>query len=570
MIYKHHSFELLPYGSTCKVKCISSNKQTHYVDEYSGETSFTTVEQNVGLGYSCFIESILEPMEMTFSYTEQNGNLVEILTNLEVNLDTSKKQFTISNNLWFQGDKQEAPYIKLCFNNVKIENCFLDQYRGYTNGFKRLDVETNFLYPVNNENLRCKLARYTTISWNKEETNTLLYTEDAAMNLYHNVYVLAYSRNGTLGHIATINEHNKVTQGYNYKVPRMDGGNKKYIGPYFIGFVVNLGEVGDWEPGSTYYVKSGTYYMYDSQGFRKIKTFGTKQLSVSTNNSIPLFYSVKHFGTNNKSFYYINTDNSDFSTNPYLNAAEGIELESDWDLSCNPGIYDDCPGVEDVCGTDGEIGDDGTVVDYWLLRGIKGDYIVGDNNGEPDLDHLSIGIYNGEDPYKSYRKAQIGYHYFYKIPGGWMDDENVDSVTYGQEPFNCGTPNPDDDGSTITVWTLTGCYNKFYVREGNWDGYDGIWKGDNVITSYKQEEHYSHTFYHLAEDIWMVRGNIDRVDSHTEEIECGGTDCPEDCPTFCPSNFYCNSHCDHCPENDECDHCDGWCQENFSCPWWGG
>lgn len=368
MVYKHYAFELMPYGATCKVQCTNNNKYTKAIVNYSTSTSYTVETKPLGLNYAEFIESSIEPVEMTFNYYKKNGILVEIITNLEIKTNNNIRKdstghysiinsnwlssgngiFTVSNETWFNGPRTETPYIYLCFNKVKIENCFLDHSVDWvTNGFRSLTYDNIKLYPHYNSNLKATLARYITISWNQVENNQLLYGEDDGMNEFHNRYYIYSFKNGVQEKLYSSDKHSEVIQGFTYNILRMDGGSnvKKYIGPYYIGFVVNIGEVGEWIPGSQYYIKSGTYYGYDSEGYKQDTIVNAKTASINVDNSIPILYSIDYYGNLKNSFYYTNVES--YSTKPYFSPANGIELESDWNLTCTS--FNECPSYCDDC-----------------------------------------------------------------------------------------------------------------------------------------------------------------------------------------------------------------------------
>lgn len=361
----------MPYGATCNVYCTNSNRNTGTIVNYSTSTSYTIESRPLGLNCVEFIQSSIEPVEMTYNYSKKNGILVEIITNLEVKtnnnirkdsnghysiinsswLSSGNGTFTISNEAWFNGSRTETPYIYLCFNKVKIENCFLEHSADWVeNGFRSLTYDDTKLYPHYNSNLKATFARYTTISWNQSESNKLLYGEDDGMSQFLNRYYIYSFKNGTQERLYFSNQHSTIVQGFTYNTPRMDGGSnvKRYVGPYYIGYVANIGEVGEWLPGSKYYIKPGTYYTYNSEGYREGITVGSKSASINVNNSIPILYSIKYYGESKNGFYY--TNSSSYSAKPYFSPANGIELESDWNLTCNS--YNECPTYCDDCPSD--------------------------------------------------------------------------------------------------------------------------------------------------------------------------------------------------------------------------
>ena len=45
MVYKHHAFELMPYGATCNVRCTSSNRSIETIKNYSSATNYSFESQ---------------------------------------------------------------------------------------------------------------------------------------------------------------------------------------------------------------------------------------------------------------------------------------------------------------------------------------------------------------------------------------------------------------------------------------------------------------------------------------------------------------------------------------------
>ena len=415
----------MPYGATCNIYCTSSSKNTKSIINYNSATSYSTEIQQIGLNLAEYIESSIEPIEMSFNYSKKNGILVEIITNLEVITNSNIRKdsdghysiinsswlssgdgnFTISNATWFNNGKQGTPYIYLCFNSVKIENCFISKAAdNVENGFRSLTYDDSKIYPHYDSNLKATLARYTIISWNKTESNKLLYGEDDGMSQFHNRYYIYSYTNNQQSRLFYSDQHSTIIKGYTATIPRMDGGAniKQYIGPYFIGFVVNIGEVGEWKPGSQYYIKSGTYYSYDTDGYRISKTVTSKTAPVTTNNSIPLLYSIERYGSSNNSFYY--TSGTNYSSKPYFSPANGLELESDWNLTCNS--FNECPSFcshcPSNCPTQG--GDSSTSYTVLVINGPAGTgYGV---TGWKISDHSQYWVPNGE--YTNYSRYGTG------------------------------------------------------------------------------------------------------------------------------------------------------------------
>lgn len=109
MIFKFHSFELLPWGASLRITCTSSSRNVKTISNWKSTTSYSTTYGDLGKNRSFFIESKKQPISMTYTCTSTNGNLVSISTNLQYTIDetynysglTYIKKFTIKNDDWF-------------------------------------------------------------------------------------------------------------------------------------------------------------------------------------------------------------------------------------------------------------------------------------------------------------------------------------------------------------------------------------------------------------------------------------------------------------------------------------
>lgn len=104
MIFKYHSFEVVPWGAILNVRGRSSNKIIRSVNTYTSSVNYTTISEALGRDKSFFVESKVEPIQITYSVSSKNGDLVEVQTNLTC---TSTKvngiitEFTLDNTNWF-------------------------------------------------------------------------------------------------------------------------------------------------------------------------------------------------------------------------------------------------------------------------------------------------------------------------------------------------------------------------------------------------------------------------------------------------------------------------------------
>lgn len=398
MVYKHLMFELLPYGATINITCTSSSKVGELVNSYNSDINYTTSSQQIGLNNCYFLFSDKEPVQMTYNYTKGNGKLVEIITNLDIitnnNIEQRSKgryriinndwinsgngSFTISNKRWFDIDINERPdpYIRLCFNEVRIDCCFVNVIpasviqqlglRFAENGWKLLanTTDDDIIKPVSilAQNY-CELKKYIIVSWNKRENNGNLFqgifknenhwfqgwfsygnTNGSIQNFeYDNSFS---QRIWSVDQSASINDH-----AFNLIVPKLDGtdvlfNNKKICNYFKIGYTINFYGEPTYQQNTIFYV-DGNNYTYDSNGFMvkedlktEIKTF---------NNSPEIFKLDSENWTTQSTFYKTNEGR-------YISPASGLEIYPIWETEnycfdggeCSPD-GGDCNG-ENECG----------------------------------------------------------------------------------------------------------------------------------------------------------------------------------------------------------------------------
>ena len=323
---------------------------------------------------------------------------------------------------------------------------------GVENGFRSLTYDNTKLYPHYSNNLKATFARYITISWNQTESNKLLYGEDDGMGQFHNRYYIYSYTNNQQNRLFYSDQHSTIINGYTATVPRMDGGAnvKKYIGPYFIGFVVNIGEVGEWKPGTTYYIKSGTYYNYDIEGYKISGNVSSKSAPIDNSNGIPILYSINYYGSSKKGFYH--TTGTSYSAKPYFSPANGLELESDWNLNCSS--FNECPSWCSNCPSDcpTQGGDSSTTYMVLVVNGPNGG-VTGWKIGTSEY----IWVRNGDyTDYSVYGTAS------YKI-GTDTGVEGPNSYVYEEERTtgSCGGCNycGSDGCYSDCPYEVTPCYS---------------------------------------------------------------------------------------------------------------
>ena len=105
MIFKYHTFEIVPWGAILDIDCTSSSKKVGRVTNWISTTNYQTEYGYLGTNRSYFVESKAEPMSMTYSCTSKNGDLVAIQTNLSCTTSKNSSDiitsFTIDNTAWF-------------------------------------------------------------------------------------------------------------------------------------------------------------------------------------------------------------------------------------------------------------------------------------------------------------------------------------------------------------------------------------------------------------------------------------------------------------------------------------
>lgn len=374
-------FQFLPYGASAKITCTKSSKKGQLVNTYTSSTNYTTSYQEIGLNGSYFLLSNKEPIEMEYSYSSNNGKLVEIITNFEVIADevnirndgnghysiinsnwinSGSGSFKISNEAWFNNGRQEEPYIKLCFNKVQVECCFTNPWASASthptrseNGWKGLgnNVGDSQLRPYSESAQNyCTLARYITVSWNTSENNGNLFKGQYKNDTHWYQGWFSYGEaNGTIRDFNyKISGTNDTTQrlwtttgadAFNFTAPPLNGtGNINGIVPYNyfkIGYTINFAGESSWQPASTLSINENNY-IYDTKGFIYKQTINSNINSV---NSTPTLYS--HPSTdnwsNNSRFYQTNNGK-------YVSPSDGLQITSKWTTSsyCIPYTPCDC------------------------------------------------------------------------------------------------------------------------------------------------------------------------------------------------------------------------------------
>lgn len=203
MIYKFHSFELLPWGATLKIEGKSSSKEINTLvkDTHVSSTTWISVKEALGKNRSFFIESKKEPVSITYGVTSKNGDLVDIETNL---ICTSTKvngiitEFTLDNTDWFNRlsttdsilIEKKIQKVKFTLNNTPYSTnqnylkFYVDNNQIYYNNY----TDKTFYFNTSdiiNENSNIK-AIYNVID---EIEETITSIADSGSTIYGRAYV---------------------------------------------------------------------------------------------------------------------------------------------------------------------------------------------------------------------------------------------------------------------------------------------------------------------------------------------------------------------------------------------
>ena len=322
--------DMLPYGANIVLNSIAS-----------------TLSENYPLNRSDYITSSIIVSEIQYSYENYNGDLVEIITNLELKeWDKRNHTFTVSNeNIIGQPIK---PYIKLCCNNVKIPISFID-HDGTGNKWLTSSVNErqNTIILQGQESVDkplpedyVRIASYYKISWNKSEKQQIFKTRDVTSSDYYACDVfynyLDNDNNIQQGNLNIWSMGNRSFDNEGYiTVPRLDGTSdsiklgensdvtkltKKFINYFAIGVQVKINSgYSAYRTNTLNYIK-GSNFIYDNigRGFEPIKgkyylknnrgiPVQSKDLNIKWNSD---FFYTTLTTSNNSSIYYISPSTS--------------------------------------------------------------------------------------------------------------------------------------------------------------------------------------------------------------------------------------------------------------------
>ena len=152
--------EMYPYGANIKINSISCSIK----DDYIGRPDFITSTKDIST--------------ITYFYSEWNGTVVSISTNLNYTLNTTNHTITLSNSTIF--GTSQIPYIKILCNDVKIPISFIDSdgtgNKWYSKTINSDSITLNGYYPGN----YAEVAKEYKISWNKTNTIDIFKGKDTS------------------------------------------------------------------------------------------------------------------------------------------------------------------------------------------------------------------------------------------------------------------------------------------------------------------------------------------------------------------------------------------------------
>lgn len=378
---------------------------------------------------------------------DENKNIIPInLYTIEssmIKIDSSYKNKTIT-IVYNYGESgiidEKVPYIKLLFNKVNIECCFVnvDGLGTYSqNGWNDLKIVGS-----NNEILQpgsysaqnyCKLQRYITVSWSTEETNQLMIDQLKNNGHWYQAFFDTYDNNevpigfgyGTSHRLWSVDqsvntENNKISS--KITIPPLNGTgqlNNITINKYFkIGYSINFHGEGEWKSASALNI-NGNYYSYDSSGIFKFENISEQ---INSNNSSPLleFHPKKNIWGSNSKFYKTNSGK-------YISPANGIIINSVWDTTnyCIPYNSCDCD-CQTPCDCESPCDSQCEETQHYIYN-CSGKYYYNDNgNGQPDLSAGAAGRWSGNDRMKL---TNVYGHpsgsYYQGDNGPWFHNGNV-------------------------------------------------------------------------------------------------------------------------------------------------
>lgn len=362
-----------PFGANILVESVSCN-----------------FNENIDVGDADFMTSLIKDTEMTFKYTEINGTLVEIDTNLEVvnfykeEYEENIGYFTLrtnkANNYPPEGEK---PYINLCCNDVKLPIAFIN-FTDSGNKWFQTDhnEDDNTLTVYTSDEDYVIIPATISVSWNKSSTTKLFLKKEVYSSQEYYIFKVHCLRKTDTGQIEELilslyDKSGTPKEAKNIlTIPKLDGKESNILSyddtkynlnfyQYFIlGAEIRLRN-GDsvYQPETTYYVSSnlqkkliryydnttfpyfiqGLFYLKSEKGFPTLNT----ELSTKWNTS---FFFLTEKTDNNKNNYYISPSTSQIfwkytasgECSPYCDC-DGVYTCSHGCNKCDPHCPNECP-----------------------------------------------------------------------------------------------------------------------------------------------------------------------------------------------------------------------------------
>ena len=308
MIFNYCPIEMLPYEACVNV------------------TSTSSTLTEIPVGYNYFISSSQHSTTTYFKYTDSiNGTVVGIDTNLRIvqALNTTNKTFALSDSNIFGTNTK--PYIRLLCNNVKVETFFFATYGGTEeeNGFSNFSVDDDGTTITVSSNAvddgYVTLARYVTVSWTKDEVNTLCFGDGHPNDRW--IRIWGYSSAYAEGHDTIVTDYKTYSlENYQTTIPSLSSLGSPY---YKVAYHVNFTGESRWAPYS-YFITNGTHKTYNVNGFYNETNIAEEIIQNSVSKTPELYIGPNsNIWGNNKAFYKTTGGN-------YILASSGVQLKTQW------------------------------------------------------------------------------------------------------------------------------------------------------------------------------------------------------------------------------------------------
>lgn len=326
--------EMLPYGANILVSSKS-----------------TTLGNKFPLQQPDFISGSSEPVTITYDYTEENGILIGIDTNLRYELDTENHTFLLSNDNIF--GTNEKPYIKLLCNHVFIPISFIDhdgtgnkwtsENTSYSN-----KIRLNGYYSGN----YVDITKGYYISWNRQESSQTIfigkntggggaYGEYYACEAFYqflNSNGQVENGNSTIWSVSGQAPNGVVT------IPKLNGelseircGNtvisRKFINYFALGVQVKiLDGYSTYQANTRFYIEGNNRIYNNTSTITEISIPQNRKAYLISDKVPNYSYSDAEYKWNTDFFYKLETKDS--SNNDILISPSTSQIKYDWLFDC--------------------------------------------------------------------------------------------------------------------------------------------------------------------------------------------------------------------------------------------